>query len=113
MANTGKGTGNQGLNDQGANLGDNGSSEGMGTQPPLGTGVSPGPAGPPPPKQNDNESLASADPNVQVLLSIKDKVSPDVFNFIKEKLQAKEKKILAAFKCYHKNRDEADMINTL
>ena len=66
-----------------------------------------------PPKQDDSESLASADPNVQILLSIKEKVAPDVFNFIKERLQAKDRKALLAFKCYLKNKDEADMINTL
>ena len=45
------------------------------------------------------------DKNMSVLNEIKDKINSDEFDFIKEKIQASDKKILMMIKCYTKNND--------
>ena len=80
-------------NDQGANIGGPGGSseDSIGVQP-----------------QNlkENEAATIEDPNMQIVLEVKDKLKPELFDFILEKLNTKDKKVLMVMKCFKSTKDE-------
>jgi hypothetical protein len=50
---------------------------------------------------------------MQVLAGVKDKLKPDLYEFVAEKLGKKDKKVLMVIKCFNRNKDESDMINSM
>ena len=50
---------------------------------------------------------------MQILMDVKDKLKPELFDFISEKLSKKDKKVLMVMKCFKSTKDEADMINSM
>jgi hypothetical protein len=58
-----------------------------------------------------NRYSQSEDPNFKILNSLKQKVSN--FDLLKQKLVAKDKKLLLLFKVFKSNNDESDLLNSI
>lgn len=50
---------------------------------------------------------------MQLLNEIKDKMKPEEFEFIKERTEAADRKILMMIKCYRNNNDQKDLVNSM
>mmetsp|Transcript_17232 Transcript_17232/g.29017 ORF Transcript_17232/g.29017 Transcript_17232/m.29017 type:complete len:316 (-) Transcript_17232:39-986(-) len=59
------------------------------------------------------EDQSSADPNIAVLDSVKDKMSSDEYHWVVKKIGDQDKRILTTFKCFKMTKDAADLVNSL
>ena len=56
---------------------------------------------------------APSDPNLQILEEIGDNLESVEIEWVKQKLEEKDKKIVTTFKCYVMTKDKDDLINSL
>ena len=53
------------------------------------------------------------DPNIAVLLEVKDKLSPQQFEWMKQMLSEGDKKVCATVGAFKKSKDAVDFVNTV
>ena len=65
------------------------------------------------PEQLEEEKQEPEDPNLLLILSLRDSLSPDEITFYKDKLANEDKKTMSMLKCYHMTKDLDDLINSM
>jgi len=53
------------------------------------------------------------DPNLAVLLEVKDQLSPEQLDWMKQKLSEGDKKVSATLRAFKKSKDAVDFVNTV